>query len=95
MSDVLMRRARDARLITHITLRELPYATPAGKRLYVIAAQEDFYHPEDLLSFVAPLLVPVLTALLLLGTWACVIGAWLGGALGAHPNSPLGFGRAC
>ena len=82
-------------MITHITLRELPYATPAGKRLYVIAAQEDFYHPEDLLSFVAPLLVPVLTALLLLGTWACVIGAWLGGALGAHPNSPLGFGRAC
>ncbi|KZT64513.1 hypothetical protein DAEQUDRAFT_814920 [Daedalea quercina L-15889] len=74
--------AAESRLITHITLRELPYATPAGKPLYVIAAQEDFYHPEDLLSFGAPLLVPFLTAALLLSTWACVVGAWLGGLAG-------------
>ncbi|EPS94665.1 hypothetical protein FOMPIDRAFT_1054886 [Fomitopsis schrenkii] len=80
--------AAESRLLTHITLRELPYATPAGKRLYVIAAQEDFYHPEDLLSFVAPLLVPVLTAILLLGTWACVIGAWLGGIAGYWKVGP-------
>ncbi|KAH9929215.1 uncharacterized protein B0H18DRAFT_998265 [Fomitopsis serialis] len=72
----------ESRLITHVTLRELPYASPEGKPLYVIAAQEDFYHPEDLLTFVAPLLVPFLLALLLLGTWACVLGAWFGGALG-------------
>ncbi|KAH9840853.1 uncharacterized protein C8Q71DRAFT_721308 [Rhodofomes roseus] len=79
--NVLM-PAAESRLITHITLRELPHAAPAGKPLYVIAAQEDFYHPEDLLAFVAPLLVPLLLALLLLGTWACVLGASLGRAAG-------------
>ncbi|PCH34776.1 hypothetical protein WOLCODRAFT_165810 [Wolfiporia cocos MD-104 SS10] len=65
-----------ADLITHINLRKLP------SNLYVIAAQEDFYHPEDLVSFVIPPFAPVVHTLLLLGAWVCVIQAWLGSVLG-------------
>ncbi|KZT01936.1 uncharacterized protein LAESUDRAFT_730632 [Laetiporus sulphureus 93-53] len=71
-----------SRLITHLNLRKVSPRSQDARPLYVIVAQEDFYHPADLLAFVLPPLVPILHFLLILGTWACVFGAWFGAVSG-------------
>ncbi|CCL98884.1 uncharacterized protein FIBRA_00891 [Fibroporia radiculosa] len=84
--------AAEARLFTHLQLRRMPSPPPAQegdsdalssdpRPLFVIASQEDFYHPEDLMALLVPPLVPLVHILLLLGTWASLLGAWFFGSV--------------
>ncbi|OSX62775.1 hypothetical protein POSPLADRAFT_1033455 [Postia placenta MAD-698-R-SB12] len=76
-------RPAQARLATHIALRESPHPSgDPGRHMYHIAGQEDWYHPEDLMALLVPPLVPIVHFLLILGTWASVLGAWFGSVLG-------------
>ncbi|KAH8105228.1 hypothetical protein BXZ70DRAFT_887220 [Cristinia sonorae] len=74
-----------ARLIVHIVL------TPSvdDPKLFVIALQEDFYHPEDLAALVVPPLIPVVRLLLRAGSMASNVNAFVFGKLGMFGSSWL------
>ncbi|KAI0942711.1 hypothetical protein AcW1_003268 [Taiwanofungus camphoratus] len=72
--------AKEARLLTRLTLRPAP--SSHGPPRFLIAAQEDFYHPDDFAALLAPPLVPLVRALLLLATCACGVLAWAAALLG-------------
>ncbi|KAI0773177.1 hypothetical protein BD413DRAFT_539885 [Trametes elegans] len=71
-----------ARLIVHLTLRPEPEPTDPSKTIYVIASQEDFYHPDDLAALLVPPLIPVVRGALHAATLACKVYARAFGVLG-------------
>ncbi|RPD54539.1 hypothetical protein L226DRAFT_575166 [Lentinus tigrinus ALCF2SS1-7] len=71
-----------ARLVIHLTLRPIPAPSDPSKTLYLIAEQEDFYHPDDLAALLVPPLVPVMRLALQATTFACKVNARVFGALG-------------
>ncbi|KAI0755797.1 hypothetical protein C8Q74DRAFT_1305425 [Fomes fomentarius] len=60
-----------ARLVVRLTLRPQASSTDPSKTVYVIAEQEDFYHPEDLVALIIPPLIPLVRFLLQVATFAC------------------------
>ncbi|KAH9850915.1 hypothetical protein C2E23DRAFT_734028 [Lenzites betulinus] len=71
-----------ARLLVHLTLRLSPSPTDPTKTVYHIAAHEDFYHPDDLVSLIIPPVVPLVRAALHTATFVCRVNAKVFGALG-------------
>ncbi|KAI0821791.1 hypothetical protein BC628DRAFT_1328692 [Trametes gibbosa] len=71
-----------ARLLVHLTLSPSPDPTDPSKVVYHIAAHEDFYHPDDLVSLIIPPIVPLVRAALHAATFVCKINARAFGALG-------------
>ncbi|KAI0700853.1 hypothetical protein C8T65DRAFT_580001 [Cerioporus squamosus] len=71
-----------ARLIVHLVLRPVPSPTDPSKTVYVIAEQEDFYHPDDLAALVVPPLIPLIRLGLHAATFACRVNARIFEALG-------------
>ncbi|KAI0631502.1 hypothetical protein C8Q77DRAFT_1127228 [Trametes polyzona] len=71
-----------ARLLVHLTLRPEPSPTDPSKTVYVIAAHEDFYHPDDLAALIVPPIIPLVRGVLQAATLACRVHAKVFGALG-------------
>ncbi|KAI0354375.1 hypothetical protein OH77DRAFT_1425943 [Trametes cingulata] len=71
-----------ARLLVHLTLRPERSPTDPSKTVYVIAEQEDFYHPDDLAALLVPPLIPVVRSALHTATFACKVYAKVFGMLG-------------
>ncbi|KAJ8497053.1 hypothetical protein ONZ51_g767 [Trametes cubensis] len=76
------RRASVHRLIVRLTLRPEPSPEDPSKTIYLIAAQEDFYHPDQLAALLVPPLSPLIRGALYAATYACKFNAALFGALG-------------
>ncbi|KAH9895885.1 hypothetical protein C8Q73DRAFT_745088 [Cubamyces lactineus] len=75
-------RPSPARLLVHLTLRPEPSPEDPSKTIYLIAAHEDFYHPDDLTALIVPPLVPLVRCALYAATLACKVNATVFGALG-------------
>ncbi|CDO73855.1 hypothetical protein BN946_scf185016.g12 [Trametes cinnabarina] len=75
-------RPAPARLIVHLTLRPEPSPEDPSKTVYLIAEQEDFYHPEDLTALIIPPLKPLVGAALHAATFVCKVNARVFGAFG-------------
>lgn len=58
-------------LVVRLTLRPQASSADPSKTVYVIAEQEDFYHPEDLAALLVPPLIPLIRFLLQVATFAC------------------------
>ncbi|OSC98601.1 hypothetical protein PYCCODRAFT_1439115 [Trametes coccinea BRFM310] len=71
-----------ARLLVRLTLRPEPSPEDPSKTIYVIAAQEDFYHPEDLTLLLIPPFRPLVNTALRTATFACKVNARLFGMFG-------------
>ena len=65
-----------------LTLRPEPSPEDPSKTIYLIAAQEDFYHPDQLAALLVPPLSPLIRGALYAATYACKFNAALFGALG-------------
>ncbi|KAI9066052.1 hypothetical protein FKP32DRAFT_1623201 [Trametes sanguinea] len=69
-------------LLVHLTLRPEPSPEDPSKTIYVIAAHEDFYHPEDLTALLIPPFRPLVNTALRTATFVCKVNARLFGMLG-------------
>ena len=65
------------RLLIRFKLRQEPAPTPgdAARTVWVIAEQEDFYHPDALVAMFVPPLAPFVRWALGVGAAACRVGA--------------------